>query len=760
MNKYLNTNKLDTSRGRNEAYVNRVGKALNNYASPNEYIIKRAALAPNIDTFVANLNSLKFNLSEFNQLKNKLLAYININTGSEETPTHVLFIKTSYNIFTGNVEELILHNYSYSGSIINLVIKNINGTISVSAHRYTYLGGDYTDKVDDDLINLNNKYGALDTKVTNHATDITNLKIQIDAIKNSIGTGGGDDDGVSDSIVTTIINLSNELASHKTESNNKHTELDTEVSDLSNRIYSLEQLIGTGGGSGNVNLSTLAGAVIKFNSDLAFLDGVTELNMLFSNGEITYSKISIIYNEEGNFYVMKYDNKDVYVEDVNEGTAIWIKDEYRTIRITTGDDVNNPTKVAWALGNSNVISSGSSSTGGIDTSVFVTVDSLNTKLADYAKTSVTNSIQNQVKTINDNYIKSISYTEGSGIFTFVVQKDGVEKTVPIDLAIEKVVANFTYNQETEQLELTLADGSIQYVALSALVVDGYTKLEVDNKVNELRGLINNIDAYSKGESDDKYATRIFQEEATLRMGNIETTIGAQDKTLANLQISVTNAQNNISDNAALINSTQTRVTINEEDIVVLEDKVAALESVAESIEEATIPSSAWAALRDASPYTYSTTITLSSLTVNSISLELVNDQPIIFATYGFAIASVSGSNAVIYSIGIPTSDVKLTFYVGGAETTKLITFTINGTSYNAEEGMTWEEWCNSEYNISSSGSKIYDVNQYNYIIRYAAGIGQIVYVSTDGTSYGRVLKTDLIQTLNYRHYTEQTSGGN
>ena len=28
----------------------------------------------------------------------------------------------------------------------------------------------------------------------------------------------------------------------------------------------------------------------------------------------------------------------------------------------------------------------------------------------------------------------------------------------------------------------------------------------------------------------------------------------------------------------------------------------------------------------------------------------------------------------------------------------LISFTINGTSYQADEGMTWAEWCESAYN--------------------------------------------------------------
>lgn len=35
----------------------------------------------------------------------------------------------------------------------------------------------------------------------------------------------------------------------------------------------------------------------------------------------------------------------------------------------------------------------------------------------------------------------------------------------------------------------------------------------------------------------------------------------------------------------------------------------------------------------------------------------------------------------------------------GEDSGNLITFTIDGTEYQAEEGMTWEEWINSEYNI-------------------------------------------------------------
>lgn len=660
----INSNKLDTPRGRNEAYVNRVGRALNDQASPNEFILKRGALAPDIDTFVANLNALKFNLSEFNQLKDKLLAYINVATGvdtSGVTPTSVVFIKTSYNMFTSGIEEIVLHNYSYGGSIINLILKNTGGVIEVSADKYVYLGGGYTENVDNALANLR-------TKVDDNEGNINELTTQLGAIKDAIGSSGGTDG----SITSTIIRLSNDLATHKTEANEKHTVLDAEVSDLSNRVYSLEQLIGTGGGSGNVGLATLAGTTLKFNSDLAFIDGITELNMLFSCGDVSYSKLTISHESSSSVYVIQYDNTEVYYEDVNSGTATWIKEDYRTIKIFSGEDVTNQDKIAWALGNSNIITSGGGNgTGGIDTSVFVTVESLNTKLADYATTSSLNGLQsqitenkNQITGIKSLYVKSISYDSTTGVFTIIDQSNGETK---YDLAIEKVVANFTYDANTEELVLTLADGTAQRVPMSALVVDGYTKLEMDNKLAELRELINNsggaVDAYTKGESDDKFATLIFQEEATLRMNNIETTIGEQDKALANLRINVTNAQTAIETNTDDIAETKSRVTVNEEDIVVLENKVTSLESNVGVVEEATLPSGGWSPVSNVSPYTYSSTITLSSLSATSSSIELINDQPVLFSAHGFAIASVSGSNVVVYSIGQPTADVTLTFEV-------------------------------------------------------------------------------------------------
>lgn len=87
------------------------------------------------------------------------------------------------------------------------------------------------------------------------------------------------------------------------------------------------------------------------------------------------------------------------------------------------------------------------------------------ELNNKADTSVVDDINTRVVNIEDSYIKSITYEDG-GIFK-ITKQDGSTSTV--DLAIEKVVANFVYNEETQSLELTLADSTIQSIPLTAFI---------------------------------------------------------------------------------------------------------------------------------------------------------------------------------------------------------------------------------------------------------------------------------------------------
>lgn len=66
-------------------------------------------------------------------------------------------------------------------------------------------------------------------------------------------------------------------------------------------------------------------------------------------------------------------------------------------------------------------------------------------------------------------------------------------------------------------------------------------------------------------------------------------------------------------------------------------------------------------------------------------------------------------NGTAYSINKGKTLVGGTAYEVGF--VKIITFTIQSTTYQAEEGMTWAEWCGSEYDTNGayidSAGKVY-----------------------------------------------------
>ena len=88
-------------------------------------------------------------------------------------------------------------------------------------------------------------------------------------------------------------------------------------------------------------------------------------------------------------------------------------------------------------------------------------------------------------------------------------------------------------------------------------------------------------------------------------------------------------------------------------------------STAPITETLTIESTSWSELSDSSPYTYSATVTATTTIGTDSIVELINNQAILFATYGFAIGSISGQNITIYSIGQPSTSVTLTVEVTG-----------------------------------------------------------------------------------------------
>jgi len=80
---------------------------------------------------------------------------------------------------------------------------------------------------------------------------------------------------------------------------------------------------------------------------------------------------------------------------------------------------------------------------------------------------------------------------------------------------------------------------------------------------------------------------------------------------------------------------------------------------APTTESKTIAASDWSALSSSSPYTQQATVTaVKTITANTI-VELINDNAVNFATYGYAIGSISGQSVVIYAISAPSASVTL-----------------------------------------------------------------------------------------------------
>lgn len=72
-------------------------------------------------------------------------------------------------------------------------------------------------------------------------------------------------------------------------------------------------------------------------------------------------------------------------------------------------------------------------------------------------------------------VQDVAFEEKTGIIT-IVKKNGSKVT--IDTQMEKIAVNFSYNAETQQIILTLIDGTRQYIDLSALITQ-YEFLDSD-----------------------------------------------------------------------------------------------------------------------------------------------------------------------------------------------------------------------------------------------------------------------------------------
>lgn len=104
---------------------------------------------------------------------------------------------------------------------------------------------------------------------------------------------------------------------------------------------------------------------------------------------------------------------------------------------------------------------------------------------------------------------------------------------------------------------------------------------------------------------------------------------------------------------------------------ILDDKIVRIPQkngtleISQVQETLTISDASWQALSDNDPFTYSATATATTTIGTDSEVELINNQAVLFAKYGFSIAQVNEQAITIYAIDKPTSAVNLLIGVRG-----------------------------------------------------------------------------------------------
>lgn len=300
----------------------------------------------------------------------------------------------------------------------------------------------------------------------------------------------------------------------------------------------------------------------------------------------------------------------------------------------------------------------------------------------------------------DQRIKSVDYNIQTGIFTFTKQ-DGT--IFEVDLAIEKVVTNFIYNKQKNALELTLADGTVQSIPMSDFA-SAYEGVENDqiqvsiqsgNKIqailkngsininhlepefaNDVGAMVTTVSELLNHVQDnaEAIANRYTKQETS---DLIDAEVGDAKEELKNIYLKKSNDPVTDDGQIVIVNADGS-TSYTTETFYEIANRISNLEqnqgsggsggsgagAVSSSIFES-VTINDFSALEEAQgPYTHFANVTLTNSLDDKASVELLNNNAVLFATYGFAIASVGAGNVVtIYSINKSAEAVTLTFEI-------------------------------------------------------------------------------------------------
>ena len=708
----ININKLDFPTPSSiNPYVNHVAEQLYNRANPNEYTVffRVTYTGTLIDQLLSSQFLNQINLAIYEQLKNKLFSYIVVipDDASLEDNKHI-FIKTNS---TSN-NEILFTNFSDKGDMITLSIKKSGSSFTVGVNI-----SDNSNVISDNLLakinNLSNRITDVEQNnsvITENQNQISLNKIRIQQLQESINANEIDIESNSSriDILEDIVEGEQEidLSNYYTKKQTLDA-IDDEVNNLKQEIgnYYLkkpkqEELVADGqllliNNDGTVVPSTPTISELAFQSDVDNIKNayIKSVGYNIQTGIFTFTK------QDGTIFEV-----DLAIEKVVANFLY--NSETQSLELTLADGTvqsipltdfikayegveNDQIQVSVQSGNKiqAILKNGS-----------VTFDKLHNDVA--------NAIQNNSEAIT-NLQKSIETTDQD---IQALDTDKLDKTEAYDTFSTKSAFSVLENRTTAlenkfTADLTgskwtlfnpLPDDTPDFEYNLTFVSNGatFTKIAYNKEqyiglayINSSGGVTTAYNASDKIWSETNYQT--IEITGGTDVTNLETigtlkTIGARISGGINVDDNVKaelEALNiRVNGVSARVTSVEGKTDTLETNLSGLQERVTTLEnnqgssggsgstggtvgdaSALFTQEEATITTGYWLALSDLSPYTYSASVTLTTSLDNITRVELINNNPVLFATYGFAIGNVTSDGVQIYSIGQPTVSVTLMF---------------------------------------------------------------------------------------------------
>lgn len=246
-------------------------------------------------------------------------------------------------------------------------------------------------------------------------------------------------------------------------------------------------------------------------------------------------------------------------------------------------------------------------------------------------------------------------------------------TATVDLPLEEMIVNATFDDSTDEIVLELKNGNEVRVPVGGLVAGLATTAQLNAEISARQSADTNL----QNQIDDI-------EDGTTKVAKAATAdkVGTADVGSSVLPVWVDNG----TPKAVSVKTLTTKDDIGY-DVQGDRSKLITLSAISfwngayqsttsnlryceggtiqpkPTLESKSIAASAWTALEGSDPFKFQANVTISKSLSGNVTLELLNDDLAAFRSYGYQIGAVSGQTVTIWAAAQPTAAVTLSFYI-------------------------------------------------------------------------------------------------